>query len=89
MLPDVNGPLGVWVDLYAATGKAPGTRLMVYNKGSNLVVLSDSASSPVTASNDGVPCRGDYPQVFDQGSAGAWAKCPQGALWLNIQEYPA
>jgi hypothetical protein len=45
-LPPVKVPVGVWVDLYAETGIAPSTQIVVQNIGSAPCFLVDSATQP-------------------------------------------
>lgn len=85
MIPDISLPSGVWSDLYAATGFAPGTKLLIYNKGSSTVFVWEGASAP-TALGQGVPVL-DVPHIADQRSVtGCWVNS-MGSIRLCVQEY--
>jgi hypothetical protein len=48
MLPDLFIPVNTWVELYAATGIAPGVSLKVTNKSDYHTVTWEGDSSPPT-----------------------------------------
>lgn len=56
-LDDVILQPNIYVDLYNLTGIAPGTSLVINNKGSSTVFLQVRASQPNALSNDGWPLR--------------------------------
>ena len=71
-LPDVALPANTPVDLYAATGIAVGTAIVVTNKSSfNEVTMYTGASAPTD--NSGVPIQPKKQGKNNAGEAGAWA----------------
>ena len=85
MIPDIALSSGVWHDLYAATGFAPGTPLLIYNKGSSTVFVWEGASDP-GAIGQGAPVL-DVPAIADQdGVTGCWVNS-MGSIRLCVQEY--
>ena len=61
-----------WLNVYAASGIAVGTQLIVTTRGKATAYLAESAAAPVGV--DGIQC---YPmkQAFvDAGSPGLWAR---------------
>lgn len=52
-LPNVVLPANTWVDIYAATGIAVGTKIIVENLGSAPVDLVSAATAPLTPVADG------------------------------------
>lgn len=45
-LPPVSVPANIWIDLYAATGIAGGTKIIIQNTGSRRGVLTESSTEP-------------------------------------------
>ncbi len=76
-LPNVILPVGVWVDLYAATGIDVGTRILVQNIGHCDVYLVAQAAEPVDDTARQVLTRSQY-AINDLGDDGAWAFCTGG-----------
>ena len=84
-IPQLVEVKGQWIDLYAATGIAVGTKIIVQNfQSKSPVALSDTAAEPT--STDG-RVRVDPTQFFtnDAGDAGAWAYCSSIAK-ISVQE---
>lgn len=71
-LPDVILQTGVYVDLYTATGIAPGTALLLNNKSSGTVHIQVRASQPTNNSTDGWPLRAGAGEL----------------TWTTVQEVP-
>ena len=88
MSPDITLASGMWHDLYVATGITPGTRLLVYNKGSTVAHLWEGSMPGGLMLSEGVPIfSGGEPQIADQvGVTGCWI-ASLGSLRLNVQEY--
>jgi hypothetical protein len=88
-LPDIDLPAATWIDLYAASGIAVGTKINVHNKGANRVLLATSATEPTTL--DGVylnpvsESAPSMPMQNDAGESGAWAYCANGGA-VNVEE---
>lgn len=76
-LTPVRVPSNTWVDIYAATGIAVGTQIIVQNIGSSEAILSESATEPTsTVGYNAIP-----PRIFltnAVGSLGAWAFSESG-----------
>lgn len=79
---DVTIPKGVWVDLFAGSGVTVGTVCTIYNKGSNPIFVSVSATAPAvptTGSPKGVPLYvGGSPETritMPTGTSGLWGYC--------------
>ena len=82
-LPSVPLPTGVWVDLYAATGIATGTQLIVQNIGTNKAKLTESATTPTP--DIGFNLVGEGQTVSNAASnVGAWAYASPGTT-LQIE----
>ena len=76
-LPNVTLPEGVWVNLYAATGIAVGTKIIVQNLTPSYVRLCSKATAPTSADGfNAIPfARNAVNQASD---AGAWAMSTSG-----------
>jgi hypothetical protein len=81
-IPDVTLASGVWLDVYNATGIAPGTALILKNKASNLVYIQVRATVPTASSVDGWTLAG-----VGSSSSGDWTtvdKVPAGSrVWVK------
>lgn len=44
--PPVTLPSNTWIDIYDATGISVGTQVTIQNTGSNVTLLSESATEP-------------------------------------------
>lgn len=89
MIPDTllaANPDGPYHNLYAATGIAPGTPLLIQNKGNSNQVLWEGAQPP-DAVWDGVVMGVGDEWVADQiGVTGCWVKSG-ASLTLCVQVY--
>jgi len=89
-ISNVEIPQNTWVDLYAATGIAVGSQIVVENIGNNDVYLAVLATQPA---NDhaayNVVKRPPSPNTMQnsEGDPGAWAYCPNsgGKLAVSAQ----
>jgi len=87
-LPNITVPEGEWIDLYALTGVAVGTAVVVDNIGAADVYLAKQAAQPAT-DHDAYNIVRRWPSVpFDvcEGEAGLWAFCPNQEGKVNMRE---
>lgn len=86
MLPDISLPSGTWSNVYAASGIAPGTPILIFNKGGSTAFLWEGSVAPAQSAWDGISFFAD-PQVVDQvGATGCWVKS-NGPVLINVQVY--
>lgn len=89
-LQNITLPSNTWVDLYAATGIAVGTSLIVSNLGTKRVYLAESAATPPLPNdasegyvylepNTGID------KTFELTPSGAWAYSKRASK-INVQE---
>lgn len=88
-LPNIELPPNIWVDLYAATGIAVGTQILVQNIGVCDVYLFSGPAMPDQGDNDmhQIITRAQFAKN-DQGDAGAYAMCIAGGL-VNVRLPPS
>ena len=72
-LPDVPLIEGQYVDIYAATGIAVGTRVVIQNKTNGFIRVQESAAQPANDSTDGVFVE-TKKYVIAIGTNGCWVK---------------
>lgn len=77
-------PKNVWVDLYAATGIATSTKLIVQNSGDALAILTESAAEPEPGTGFN-PLDPDEFFTNVSGNVGAWALSSRGTT-LQVEE---
>jgi len=81
-IPDLTLISGVWLDVYAASGIAPQSDLVVKNKSSNAIYIQIRASTPTAASIDGWQLNG-----IGTAAGGEWTtinKVPVGSrVWAK------
>ena len=85
--PNITLPFNQWVNLYAETGIAVGTRIAVENVGAADVYLTVSPTEPPL--NYDAYCivrRDGLPYANSQGDSGAWALCSHTEGKLNVRE---
>lgn len=83
-LPPVILPRNKWVDLYAETGIAIGTQIIVQNIGKDEVVLTESATEPTSGyGHNKIPSREFFTNAA--GNVGAWAYTSRGSK-LQVEE---
>jgi hypothetical protein len=76
-----------WVDLYAESGVARGSKLIVQNIGTADIFLSTSALVPDLDSKAyQVIKANDFPMVNDGGTMGEWARCAADNSSLSVLE---
>ncbi len=80
MIADIRFAANTWVDVYAATGFAVGTPLLIVNKLAAFdALIWEGATPPGAAVLDGMPAR--YPSALKTttNNAGCWAYYPNTA----------
>lgn len=83
-LPSVTIKFNEWVDLYAATGIAVGTKIIIQNIGSANAKLSESAAQPLpTVGFNEIPVREFFTNT--ELNVGAWAFSETGTV-LQVEE---
>lgn len=81
MIPDVKPQVGVWTNLYAATGIAVGTRLAIQNKSGGRALVWEGATAPAAVDGDD---RHGY-QIFMDGDPVKTGPAPAGC-WVLFWE---
>ena len=86
LLP-VSLPADTWVDLYLSTGISVGTQLIIQNRRTDEVFLTESAVEPsgLIASLGGNPLVGKEFFTNVTGNVGAWAYSYKGGS-LQVEE---
>jgi hypothetical protein len=86
LLP-VSLPADTWVDLYLSTGISVGTQLIIQNRRTDDVFLTESAVEPsgLIASLGGNPLVGKEFFTNVTGNVGAWAYSYKGGS-LQVEE---
>jgi hypothetical protein len=82
-LPNITIPEQTWVDLYAASGIAIGTQILVQNIGACDIYLTSQASQPTDDTAHQIIKRSQF-AINDAGDTGAWAYCREGGL-VNVR----
>lgn len=78
-----------WTDVYAATGIAVGTAVIVHNKDRNRLLIQIKATKPVADNNSGVMLDNMASSYIDSGEAGLFVKAVSGVgqyAVINVQE---
>ena len=84
-LPNIAITAGAWVDVYALTGIAVGTKLNVENTGTCDVYLAVQAAQPDPDHNDYNILKRTGPKMTNHaGDSGAWAFCGHSDGELNV-----
>ena len=81
-LPPVSLSPETWVDIYAETGLTIGTKLIIQNRRSDDVILSESVLAPtgLIADLGANPLVGKQFFTNSAGNVGAWAYSAKGGL---------
>ncbi len=83
-LPNIPLPANTWVDLYAASGIAVGTQLLVVNNGVYDARIVVKATQPTDS--DGWDPLARYQYLTNtSGDSGVWAICIGGDGQLNVK----
>lgn len=83
-LPTVVIESNTWTDIYAATGIAGGTQLIVQNTGTNTIRLAESATEPDTTTGHNVIPPDSY-LTNAAANVGGWAYSTRGSR-LQVEE---
>lgn len=87
-LPNVVLPANTWVDIYAATGIAVGTKIIVENLGSAPADLVSAATAPTQPVADGFNrCHQRQQKSNEDGDPGAFAISHNVDGLLNVQVF--
>lgn len=81
--PDVILTNSAYTDVYAATGIAVGTSVIIQSKTSVGAFLQIKSTQPTATSQDGILVEAYQFYVVDAGEVGLWAK---GATKISVQE---
>lgn len=86
-LPPISLPADTWVDLYLSTGISVGTQLIIQNRRTDDVFLTESATEPsgLIASLGGNVLVGKEFLNNRTGNIGAWAHSRKGGS-LQVEE---
>lgn len=82
--PNIALGQATWIDLYAASGIAVGTQIIVTNVGRSECRLYAAASAPAQA-NQGIPLPVYTEATNEAGDTGAWIYSVQGGR-VNVRE---
>lgn len=85
-LPNVDLPVGQWVNLYTATGLTVGTQLQVQNIGQVNVRLVTQAAQPTDESGYNIIKPDSLTFVSQTAPTGAWARADRAAGAINVGE---
>lgn len=77
-LPNISVPAGTWVNLYAASGIAVGTKIAVQNLTQNEVRITTRATTPPDSTGYTSLLMGMV-GTNQAGDSGAWAMSPIGS----------
>lgn len=84
MSADITLAAGIWNDVYAASGIAPGTPIQIVNK-CNTLIVAQEGTAPAAESWDGPFISPRWPWVADQvGVTGCWVKS-MNMIVINVQ----
>ena len=81
---NVRLPVGVWVNLYAATGITVGTQIQVQNLGNTNVLVNTGAAQPTAVSGYNIIKPDSLVFVSDVSPNGAWAQSQRGVGVVNV-----
>lgn len=86
MSPDLMLPANVWNNIYAASGIAPGTPILIYGKANSVAQVFEGPTDPGADAWDGVPLipQGDPIYVDQKGISGCWIKSG-ASLRISVQ----
>lgn len=91
-VPNITVPFDQYLDLNTASGIAVGTAMQVFNRGTQHILIQESAAQPLTSSNDGVELTNtsqDYADcTVEVGSLTIWVKSASDnkAGLVSVQE---
>lgn len=85
-MAEVTAPEGQWGDIFAGSGIAVGSAVLVQNKSIGPVMVVESASAPAAGVAQGYMLAPGEPLLIAAGSPGAWAMSLSFALSLYAGE---
>lgn len=74
-----------WVDVYAQSGLAAGTALLIQNQGNERALMQQSATAPEPTDNTGRRVQIDEEVQVDAGAPGVWMRCSPGGVRAYVQ----
>lgn len=84
-MPQIKTTTSAWADVYALSGIAPGTALLVQNQSGNVALLQTGATAPAPADNTGRWLQSGVEAVVDSGAAGLWIRCSPNGITAYVQ----
>ena len=78
-IPDVIAQIEQYIDIYALTGIAIGTPLLIQNKSESRMVIQISPTQPIAQSNDGTLFHTREEVYVDTGASGCTPPCSKCA----------
>ena len=84
-LPNIAISENVWVDLYAQSGIATGTQIIVQNVGARDIYLSTKATQPDINADGYYVVERSQEAINDSGDSGAWAYCSNADGLVNVR----
>lgn len=83
-LPNVELPIGQWVDLYTATGLTVGTQIQIQNVGAVDVRVVSQAATPTDESGYNVIRPFSLTFLSQTSPTGAWARADAARGAVNV-----
>ena len=83
-LANVTLPIGVWVDLYEATGLTAGTQIQIQNIGGVNVLLHTGAEQPTATDGFNILRPDSLTFVSQTAPTGAWARADRANGLVNV-----
>jgi len=84
-LPNIPLPRNTWVDLYAASGIAVGTRIKVSSLITDAVIRVHTSSTEPAADAGYTPIKALEFATNNAGESGAWAMCKTKDAIVNVE----
>ena len=83
-LSNIVLPVGVWVDLYAASGLTAGTQIQIQNIGGVNVLLHTGAEEPSATDGYNILRPESLTFVSQTAPTGAWARAERANGLVNV-----
>lgn len=84
-MPQIKTTTSAWADVYALSGIAPGTALLIQNQSGNVALLQTGATAPQATDNTGRWLQSGLEAVVDAGAAGLWIRCSPNGITAYVQ----
>jgi len=84
-MPQIKTTTSAWADVYALSGIAPGTALLIQNQSGNVAILQQGAVAPAATDNTGRWLQSGLEAVVDAGAAGLWIRCSPNGITAYVQ----